>query len=378
MSEAAAATVEPQENPVAILRHQLGNMTGEFQAALPAQIPVDRFTRVLLTAVQNNPELLYEVERRSLWNAAMRAAQDGLLPDGREGAIVVRRDRQRGKVANWQPMIAGIRKKARNSGEIATWDAHVVCAGDSFQFQLGDNPQVHHSYDLTTPRGEIIGAYSVCIMKDGTKSYEVMSIDEIHAVRDKTDAWKAFEAGKIKSTPWADYEGEMCRKTVARRHSKVLPMSTDLDDLIRRDDDRDDQAEERQELQARPPLRTITEKLDALTKAQDAVPDPADDWSQPVPDDLADEAEAVKAGIKSPNEARLRLNLDPVKGGDTAGNIAPEPPATFLPDEFEPIRDLARADAEKKIRRMAPTKLSDEEKQIYLQAFDAHRTAMAE
>ena len=24
-----------------------------------------------------------------------------------------------------------------------------------------------------------------------------MSIDEIHAVRDKTDAWKAFQAGKI-------------------------------------------------------------------------------------------------------------------------------------------------------------------------------------
>ncbi len=335
------ATVEPQVNPVAVLRHQLDHMSDEFKAALPAQIPVERFARVLMTAVQNNPELLYEVERRSLWNAAMRAAQDGLLPDGREGAIVVRRDRQRGKVANWQPMIAGIRKKARNSGEIAAWDAHVVCAGDSFQFQLGDNPQVHHSYDLTTPRGEIIGAYSVCLMKDGTKSYEVMTIAEIHAVRDKTDAWKAFEAGKIKSTPWADYEGEMARKTVARRHSKVLPMSTDLDDLIRRDDDRDDQAEERQEMPARPALRTITEKLDALTKAQDAVPDPADDWSQPVPDFVAEE-------------------------------LPPDP------DPHEPIRELARADAEKRIRRMAPTKLSDEEKEIYLQAFDAHRAAMAE
>jgi recombination protein RecT len=343
MSEAATATVEPQVNPVAVLRHQLDHMSDEFKAALPAQIPVERFARVLMTAVQNNPELLYEVERRSLWNAAMRAAQDGLLPDGREGAIVVRRDRQRGKVAGWQPMIAGIRKKARNSGEIAAWDAHVVCAGDSFQFQLGDNPQVHHSYDLTTPRGEIIGAYSVCIMKDGTKSYEVMSIDEIHAIRDKTDAWKAFQAGKIKSTPWAEYEGEMARKTVARRHSKVLPMSTDLDDLIRRDDDRGDPADERQEVPVRPQLRTIAEKLDAL-----ANPEPV---AEPVaePDFVADEL----AG---------QMSFD-------------EPSASAEPDPLEPIRELARIDAEKKLRRMAPTKLSAEEKEVYLQAFDAHRAA---
>jgi recombination protein RecT len=34
----------------------------------------------------------------------------------------------------------------------------------------------------------------------------------------------------------------MAKKTVARRHSKVLPMSTDLDDLIRRDDELYDMA----------------------------------------------------------------------------------------------------------------------------------------
>lgn len=335
MSEAAS---EPQANPVAVLRHQLGNMTDEFRAALPAQIPVERFARVLMTAIQNNPELLYEVERRSLWNAAMRAAQDGLLPDGREGAIVVRRDRQRGKVAGWQPMIAGIRKKARNSGEIAAWDAHVVCAGDSFTFQLGDHPQVYHSYDLSQPRGEIIGAYSVCVLKDGTKSYEVMTIAEIHAIRDRTDAWKAFASGKIKSTPWAEYEAEMCRKTVARRHSKVLPMSTDLDDLVRRDDDRE--ADEHREL-PRPPLRSIGEKLDALA-ADPAAADPVEDWPTSAPDDLA----AFEA-VAAPDE----------------------------PDALEPVRERARADAEKRIRRMAPTALGEAERAAYLQAFDAHRAA---
>ena len=90
------------------------------------------------------------------------------------------------------------------------------------------------------------------------------------------------------------------------------------------------------------PAKTITEKLDALTKAQDAVPDPAEDWSQPVPPEFFTE------------------------------ELPPDP------DPYEPIRELARADAEKRIRRMAPTKLSDEEKLVYLQAFDVHCAAMAE
>lgn len=38
---------------------------------------------------------------------------------------------------------------------------------------------------------------------------------------------------------WTKHYGEMCKKTVARRHSKVLPMSSDLDDLLRRDDEPD-------------------------------------------------------------------------------------------------------------------------------------------
>ena len=60
------------------------------------------------------------------------------------------------------------------------------------------------------------------------------------------------------------------------------------------------------------------------------------------------------------------------------GEMPFEEAAAPEPDLHEPLRELARADAEKKIRRMAPTKLSDEEKEVYLQAFDAHRTAMAE
>jgi recombination protein RecT len=216
--------VTERPNEIAVIRHELAGMTEQFKSALPAHIPVERFVRVVMTALQNNPDLVRKCSRRSVWNSAMKAAQDGLLPDGREGAIV-----DYGGEAQWLPMIAGLRKKARNSGEIATWDAQVVHAKDAFEFELGDEPYIRHRPCLDEEPGQVVAAYSVAVLKSGEKSREVMSVTAIEKVRARSRAKKGG--------PWfTDYE-EMCRKTVARRHSKVLPTSTDLDDLLRRDDD---------------------------------------------------------------------------------------------------------------------------------------------
>jgi recombination protein RecT len=73
---------------------QLIEMKGHLAQALPAGIAADRFIRVTLTAIQLQPELL-ECERKSLLLACLRAANDGLMPDGREGAFVVFKDSKR-------------------------------------------------------------------------------------------------------------------------------------------------------------------------------------------------------------------------------------------------------------------------------------------
>jgi recombination protein RecT len=214
-------------NAVAEVRTQLDTMLGQFASVLPKHIPVERFGRTVLTAVQTNQKLL-NVERRSLWNACMKAAQDGLLPDGRLGALVIYNDKQRGPIAQWIPMIAGIRQKVRNSGEIATWEVHTVHERDLFDYELGDEPRIVHR-PVRGNRGPIIAAYSVCVLKSGERSREVMWIDEINEIRQRS---RAGDSG-----PWVSDFGEMCKKTVAKRHAKVLPMSTDLDDLLRRDDE---------------------------------------------------------------------------------------------------------------------------------------------
>jgi recombination protein RecT len=208
--------------PINEVRSAITKMAPEFKAALPAHVTVERFQRVTMTAIQNTPDLL-NADRRSLYNAAMRAAQAGLLPDGREAAIVT----FSGK-AQFMPMVAGIMKQVRNSGEISTWSVQAVYENDTFDYCLGDDEHITHKPALRG-RGAIIGAYSIVTMKDGEKSREFMDVDQIEAIRKRS---RSGNAG-----PWKTDFDEMAKKTVVRRHSKRLPMSTDLDDLLRSDDD---------------------------------------------------------------------------------------------------------------------------------------------
>lgn len=201
-------------------------MREQIKMALPSHIPVERFERVSLTAVQQNPDLLnpQKVDRRSLFGALVRAAQDGLLPDGREGAIVP----FKGK-AQWMPMVGGIMKKVRNSGEIASWEAAAVFEKDTFERLLGDDQRIYHKpYEDGDP-GQVVGAYSIVTFKDGTKSRDYMPRWRIEKARDQNPIGK-------NSLMWTKFYDEGAIKTVIRHHSKRLPMSTDVEAIFDRDE----------------------------------------------------------------------------------------------------------------------------------------------
>ena len=216
------------------------------QMLIGTGIDVDFFKQVLYTAVQETPDLL-DCDQASIWSSAKRAAMDGLLPDGREGKIVVRkkygkggdgRPTETGKTANWQIMVQGIRKKVRMSGEVLSFTVDVVYEADEFEYASGDHPHLFHTRPkLGQDRGPKVGAYAIAKLKNGETIYEVMDVNEIHAIRDKfSDSWKSHLKYKG-DTPWLPpSDGEMWKKTVARRISKVLPMSTDMRASLNDDD----------------------------------------------------------------------------------------------------------------------------------------------
>lgn len=212
------------QNKQLTIADSLRRMEPEFKMALPSHIPAERFTRNAITAVNGNPDLLKpDVDRRSLYAAVMKAAQDGLIVDGREAALVTFKGR-----VQYMPMVEGIMKLVRNSGDVSVISVHVVKENDSFDYELGDNERMIHKPALTG-RGKTIGAYSIVTMKDGEKSREWMDVDQIEAIRKRSRA-----SG---NGPWVTDYDEMCRKTVFRRHAKRLPKSTDIDEILHHDDE---------------------------------------------------------------------------------------------------------------------------------------------
>jgi len=200
---------------------QLIEMKGHIEQALPAGIAADRFMRITLTAIQLNPDLL-NCDRKSLLLACLRAANDGLMPDGREGAFVVFNDSKRKvKLAQWMPMYAGLLKKVRNTGELLSISANVVYERDHFDYQLGDEERIVHKPSMGN-RGKPIGAYAIAWLKDGGIQREVMDAEQIRQVQ-------AVSRATSEGTPWDRWPDEMARKTVIRRLYKRLPSSTEMD-----------------------------------------------------------------------------------------------------------------------------------------------------
>lgn len=205
-------------NPGREFGHQLIEMKGQLAQALPAGIAPDRFIRVTLTAIQLQPELL-ECERKSLLLACIRAANDGLMPDGREGAFVIYRDKKRNlKTATWMPMYQGLLKKVRNTGELLSISANVVYERDLFDYELGDQERVTHKPAMGD-RGKPIAVYAIARLKGGAIEREIMTWAEIMKIR----------ALGAMNGPWVQWETEQARKTVIRRLYKRLPSSTEMD-----------------------------------------------------------------------------------------------------------------------------------------------------
>jgi recombination protein RecT len=228
------ATQEAKAKPrIVQFREYVDARMATLEESLPPTIPPRRFVAVIMTALQNKPTLL-DCTFPSLWNACVRAAQDGLLPDGREGAIAPYGENKDGKrtaeIATWMPMIEGYRKKIFEGGQVKSWDVQVVMEKDEFDYELGDTPFIKHKpYMGAGSPGGIAGAYSIAKLTNGETVREVMSAYKIMQIK---------SISKAQHGPWSveAFAPEMARKVVARRHYKQLPHHESMDAMIARDD----------------------------------------------------------------------------------------------------------------------------------------------
>jgi recombination protein RecT len=236
------------------LNNQLASRADQFKMVLPQHISPDKFQRTILTAVQNDPQLL-DADRQSLLLACMRCAQDGLLPDKREAALVIFKENknvngqwQTKLLVQYMPMVYGLRKKILQSGEITDIFTQVVYRQEiengNFIYEEGTERMLRHKPildpDFEPKDDDLVLAYSIATFSDGSKSFEVMRRSEIAKVQEKSQTGATRDRKgqpRTPSGPWVEWKSEQWRKTVMRRHSKSLPMSGDILDIEARDDD---------------------------------------------------------------------------------------------------------------------------------------------
>lgn len=252
-----AVVAQPSDRFDVVIKGELYQR--KFKDTLPPDVNVDRFTAVVLRAVQEDPSLLAaSTDKTSLFLACQKAAQDGLLPDRREGALVMY-----GNKVQWQPMIGGLRKRLAGAG--FDLRAEVVYKNDTFDYDLGDSPSItHKAPPLGTERGPVIGAYAIATnLLTGEKYREVMDVlalDAVQAVSKGGGPWKG------------PFKTEMQRKTVGRRLIKSLPIDDRrLMEVLERDNENFDMGG------SKPEPSDTARKVQEAARSTTATPPPIDE-----------------------------------------------------------------------------------------------------
>lgn len=205
----------------ATLRDLVKEMQGEITKALPKVITPERFTRIVLSAVSNNPAL-ESCTKLSFLGAMMNAAQLGLEPNTPLGqAYLIPYKRKNGTVeCQFQIGYKGLLDLAYRSGEISMIQAYIVYENDTFEYELGLDPILRHK-PAPSDRGNMTYAYAMFNLKNGGKSFIVMSKDDIIKYGKKYS--KTWESG-----PWqTDFEA-MAKKTVLKQLLKYAPIRSDF------------------------------------------------------------------------------------------------------------------------------------------------------
>lgn len=204
----------------------IGNSRERFESisvAAATKMAYESESMFAMQAIQKN-DYIYGIANSapdSVRNAVINVASIGLsLNPVTAYAYLVPRDKRICLDISYQGLI----KIATDTGSIRWAKAELVYSNDKFVYKgVGLSPE--HEFNPFGSRGDFAGVYCVAKTSDGDYLVETMTAEQIYEIRNKSEAYKAFAAGKTKQCPWVDFEGEMTKKTCIKRASKTWPKS---------------------------------------------------------------------------------------------------------------------------------------------------------
>lgn len=222
-----------QLTPIGQICQALDQMEGSFVQTLQGTgINPQRFLITAKTAIQTHQQKdkLEKADRGSLYLAIKKAASDGLMPDGREAALVIYNTKVGEKwvaTVQYQPMVQGLVKLARNSGEIESIGAYVVYSADKFSYRAGVDKIPQHDAAWFGVRGEPIGVWAFVKLKSGEY------LDPVMLTKERLDriAMRSKQAQNYDIKEGKDWE-EFWKKAAIRNILKYAPRSTHLEQAM--------------------------------------------------------------------------------------------------------------------------------------------------
>jgi recombination protein RecT len=222
--QALAIKAEPTGSRT--IREELVRMKPEIEKVIPRQIGVERFTRLVLTELRRNPQLM-NCKPHSVLGAMMLCAQLGLEPGPLGHAYLVPYRNECTFVLGYRGMI----ELASRSGRLRSIVARPVYEGDEWAYSYGITDKLHHVPCDPSQRGPVRMYYGLARFANPSGYYlHVMQPDEIEAYRRRS------ASGRDGKGPWSTDYDQMACKTVVRRMQPYLPSSVHLARAIELDE----------------------------------------------------------------------------------------------------------------------------------------------
>lgn len=206
----------------------------------------DRMLKLVTNAVDRNPRLA-ECDPRSVLGAIMMSMALGLEPNTPQQHAFLIPYRKRALVGGkwidthecqFQIGARGFLILADRTEKFSRIIARAIRQGDVFEHEEGSKTFLRYVRSLSG-RGELIGAFSHAIYKNGAESALVLPLDEIEKIRAKSETYRALtravalaenerERAKAEAalaeTPWVMWIDDMAAKSATKKHAKEWPI----------------------------------------------------------------------------------------------------------------------------------------------------------
>ena len=220
-----------QKTLAPVLIQTMAGLMPQIPDLLPPDITVEQFRSALFLELSGRPTLA-NCTQQSLRDSVIKAAMYGMLPGRDAHVLPFRGGKGGGTQATFVPNYFGICLALERTGKVKRAFAHPVYEGDQFELDYFAD-QYHHIPHavLKHEPGNILFYYGAVLFKDGTAQVEVMTLEQIDAIRRRAPAHD--------SGPWQSDLVEMSRKTALKRVAKYVRLTPQMKEMFDDDEERE-------------------------------------------------------------------------------------------------------------------------------------------